>query len=130
VARFLVGAGGIDGAGVPECAIVDEGHVRSWDLGLEIPPAPLDTVMSGETWEDVYDRLADLARQHRTTLVFVNTRRLAERMTRHLSERLGEGNVATHHGSLAREARLESDAVDEVWSGLKLVIPVKDRPKP
>ena len=109
VARFLVGAGGVDAAGVPECEIVDEGHIRSWDLGLEIPPAPLDTVMSGEAWEDVYDRLADLAREHRTTLVFVNTRRLAERMTRHLSERLGEGNVATHHGSLAREARLESE---------------------
>jgi ATP-dependent Lhr-like helicase len=109
VARFLLGAGGGDAAGVPECEIVDEGHVRSWDLGLEIPPAPLDTVMSGEAWEDVYDRLADLARQHRTTLVFVNTRRLAERMTRHLSERLGEGNVATHHGSLAREARFESE---------------------
>jgi ATP-dependent Lhr-like helicase len=109
VARFLVGAGGVDGAGVPQCEIVDEGHVRSWDLGLEIPPVPLDTVMSGEAWEDVYDRLADLAREHRTTLVFVNTRRLAERMTRHLSERLGEDNVATHHGSLAREARLESE---------------------
>ncbi|MEJ2319231.1 MAG: DEAD/DEAH box helicase [Gemmatimonadales bacterium] len=121
VARFLVGTGGVDGAGAPQCEIVDEGHLRSWDLGLEIPPVPLETVMSGEAWEDIYDRLADLAQEHRTTLVFVNTRRLAERMTRHLSERLGEENVSTHHGSLAREARLESE--QRLKSGsLKLLV--------
>jgi ATP-dependent Lhr-like helicase len=109
VARFLVGARGLTAGGEADCAIVDEGHRRAWDLDIEIPSAPLDAVMSGEVWEDVYDRLAELTRQHRTTLVFVNTRRLAERMTRHLAERLGEANVATHHGSLAREARLDAE---------------------
>jgi ATP-dependent Lhr-like helicase len=109
VARFLVGAGGLDAAGDPECEIVDEGHLRELDLGIEIPPVPLDTVMSGEVWEEVYDRLAQLVRAHRTTLVFVNTRRLAERMTLHLAKRLGESDVATHHGSLSRETRLESE---------------------
>ena len=109
VARFLVGARGLDSAGDPDCRIVDAGHLRRLDLGIEIPTVPLDTVMSGEVWEEVYDRLADLAREHRTTLVFVNTRRLAERMTLHLAKRLGDSDVATHHGSLSRETRLESE---------------------
>ena len=109
VARFLVGAGGLDAAGDPDCEIVDAGHLRQLDLGIEIPETPLDTVMSGETWEEVYDRLAELVRAHRTTLVFVNTRRLAERMTLHLAKRLGDADVATHHGSLSRETRLEAE---------------------
>ncbi len=109
VARFLVGADGVDATGLPACEIVDEGHLRTWDIDLEIPPAPLDNVLSGEAWEDVHDRLAELVRGHQTTLIFVNTRRLAERLTRHLGERLGEANVATHHGSLARETRLEAE---------------------
>src|ERR1700694_4176760 len=65
--------------------------------------------MSGEVWTQVYDRLAELIREHRTTLVFVNTRRLAERVARHLSERLGEENVAAHHGSLSKERRLDAE---------------------
>ena len=65
--------------------------------------------MSGEVWEEVYDRLAQLIRQHKTTLVFVNTRRLAERVSRHLGERLGDENIAAHHGSLAREQRLAAE---------------------
>jgi len=102
VARFLVGsAGGTD----PRCVIIDSGHARSRDLALEVPPAPLEAVMSGEVWTQVYDRLAELVREHRTTLVFVNTRRLTERVARHLSERLGEENVAAHHGSLSKERR-------------------------
>ena len=68
------------------CTIIDSGHVRARDLALELPPAPLEAVMSGEVWTQVYDRLAELVREHRTTLVFVNTRRLVERVARHLSE--------------------------------------------
>lgn len=102
VAGFLVGARA-------ECAVVDAGHVRDLDLGLEVPPSPLEGLMSNEVWEEVYDRLADLARQHRTTLVFVNTRRLSERVARHLAERLGEEKVAAHHGSLSKERRRDAE---------------------
>ncbi|MGB6451057.1 MAG: DEAD/DEAH box helicase, partial [Steroidobacteraceae bacterium] len=108
VARFLLGArAGPDAAS--RCAIIDAGHTRRRDLALELPSAPLEAVMSGEVWTQVYDRLAALAREHRSTLVFVNTRRLAERVARQLSERLGAGNVMAHHGSLARERRLEAE---------------------
>jgi ATP-dependent helicase Lhr and Lhr-like helicase len=106
VARFLVGASGGPDA---ECAIINSGHVRRRDLALEVPPAPLEAVMSTEVWSLVYDRLAELISEHRTTLVFVNTRRLAERAARHLSERLGKENVTAHHGSLAKELRLDAE---------------------
>jgi ATP-dependent Lhr-like helicase len=110
VARFLVGSRTAVGAGAVEgCTIIDGGHARSRDLKLELPPAPLEAVMSGEVWTQVYDRLAELIREHRTTLLFVNTRRLAERAARHLSERLGEENVAAHHGSLSKERRLGAE---------------------
>src|SRR4029434_857844 len=66
-------------------------------------------VMSGEVWATVYDQLAALISQHRTTLVFANTRRMVERVTRHLAERLGEDNVAAHHGSLAKEQRFDAE---------------------
>ncbi|MDM8350395.1 DEAD/DEAH box helicase [Pseudomonas sp. sp1636] len=92
-----------------DCAIVDIGYQRTRDLALELPPLPLEAVMSNEVWDKVYERLAELARQHRTTLVFVNTRRLAERACRHLGERLGNGAVAAHHGSLAKELRLDAE---------------------
>ncbi len=105
IARFLVGAEHIAANGEPECTIIDAGHRRTLDLALELPRSPLEAVMSAEVWTEVYDRLADLIREHRTTLVFVNTRRLAERLSRHLSERLGEEHVTSHHGSLAREQR-------------------------
>ncbi|USX20676.1 DEAD/DEAH box helicase [Oxalobacteraceae bacterium OTU3REALA1] len=108
VARFLAGAGGKDGA-FRDCAVVDVGHVRARDLGLELPPVPLEAVMPNEVWERVYDRLAELTVLHRTTLVFVNTRRMAERMARHLGERLGAEHVAAHHGSLAKEYRLDAE---------------------
>ena len=107
VARFLVGARGEEPAA--RCTILDMGHARSRDLALELPSAPLEAVMSGEVWSQVYDRLAELIREHRTTLVFVNTRRLAERVARQLSERLGTENVMAHHGSLARERRLDAE---------------------
>ena len=105
VARFLTGS---NPAGTP-CTIIDAGHARRRDLALELPPMPLEAVMSGEAWTEVYDRLAGLVREHRTTLVFVNTRRLAERVARHLSERIGEEFVTAHHGSLARERRLDAE---------------------
>jgi ATP-dependent Lhr-like helicase len=109
VARFLVGSANIDAAGNPDCAIIDSGHARKLDLAIELPESPLQAVMSGEVWDEVYDRLAQLIRQHHTTLVFVNTRRLAERVARHLGERIGDENIAAHHGSLAREQRLAAE---------------------
>jgi ATP-dependent Lhr-like helicase len=109
VARFLVGTPNIDANNVPQCAIIDSGHARRLDIAVELTDSPLQAVMSGEVWEEVYDRLAQLIRQHHTTLVFVNTRRLAERVSRHLGERLGDENIAAHHGSLAREQRLTAE---------------------
>jgi ATP-dependent Lhr-like helicase len=109
VARFLVGSENIDSSGNPDCAIIDSGHTRKLDLAIELPDTPLQAVLSGEVWEEVYDRLTELIRQHKTTLVFVNTRRLAERVTRHLGERIGDENIAAHHGSLAREQRLAAE---------------------
>ena len=107
VARLLVGGEGTDAQ--DPCTIVDMGHARARDLAIEVPRSPLEAVMSGEVWTEIYDRLAELIREHRTTLVFVNTRRLAERAARHLSERLGEEHIAAHHGSLAKERRLDAE---------------------
>jgi len=106
VARFLVGS---HDDGPRHAQIVDSGHTRKRDLALEVPLSPLEAVMSNEVWEQVYDRLAQLVREHRTTLVFVNTRRLAERVARHLSERVGKELVTAHHGSLAKELRLDAE---------------------
>ena len=127
VAGWLSGA--VSGAAVSgeretspkDVAIVDEGHRRTLDLSLELPGSPLSAVMSAEIWEEVYERLATLAREHRTTLVFVNTRRLAERAARHLADRLGEAAVTAHHGSLSKELRL--DAEERLKSGrLKVLV--------
>src|SRR5580765_2639841 len=109
VARFLVGAANLDVDGAPQCTIIDSGHTRKLDLALEIPGSPLESLMSNEVWEEIYDRITTLIRQHQTTLVFVNTRRMAERVARHLGERLGDDNVTAHHGSLAREIRLSAE---------------------
>jgi ATP-dependent Lhr-like helicase len=109
VARFLVGTRSLDADNTPDCAIVDSGHARKLDIAIELPESPLQAVMSGEVWEEVYDRLTQLIREHKTTLVFVNTRRLAERVARHLGERIGDENIAAHHGSLAREQRLVAE---------------------
>jgi ATP-dependent Lhr-like helicase len=89
--------------------VVDVGHVRARDLALELPPVPLEAVMPNEVWERVYDRMAELVVLHRTTLIFVNTRRMAERVARHLADRLGAEHVAAHHGSLAKEYRLDAE---------------------
>ena len=104
VAHFLVGA-----HKDAEARIIDTGHQRPRDLGVEVPDSPLEAVMSGEVWQAVYDRLARLIEAHRTTLVFVNTRRMAERVARELSERLGEDAVTAHHGSMAKEKRLSAE---------------------
>src|SRR5437870_8664128 len=109
VARFLVGTANIDPDGAPRCTIIDSGHTRRLDLALEVPSSPLEAVMSNEVWEEIYNRIAALIREHKTTLVFVNTRRMAERVARHLGERLGDENVTAHHGSLARELRLSAE---------------------
>ena len=107
VAQFLVGAG--NGPTPPSCDIIDIGHARARDLSIAVPGGPLEAVMSAEVWEQIYARLAALIDAHRTTLVFVNTRRLAERITRHLSDRLGEDHVTAHHGSMAKEQRLDAE---------------------
>ncbi len=109
IARFLVGAGGLNITGAPDCEIIDTGYTRQRDLAIAMPAAPLQAVMSGDVWQQVYDQLTDLIRQHRTTLIFVNTRRMAERAARHLSERLGKQAVTAHHGSLAKEQRLDAE---------------------
>ena len=101
--EFLVG---IDRS---PCQVIDQGHVRHWDLRLELPSSPLEAIMSNEVWVEIYDRLAALAAGHRTTIVFVNTRRLAERVARHLADRCGEDQVTSHHGSLSREHRLTAE---------------------
>ena len=89
--------------------IVDIGHRRKLDLAIEVPPMPLGPVASNEMWDAIYDRLVALVEQHRSTLVFVNTRRMAERLCHQLGERMGEENVAAHHGSLSRKLRLAAE---------------------
>ena len=89
--------------------IVNSGHIRERDINLVMPLAPLEAVMSGEVWATVYDQLARLIEEHHTTLVFANTRRMVERVSRHLAERLGEQNVAAHHGSLSKETRFDAE---------------------
>src|SRR5450631_1880338 len=89
--------------------IVDIGHKRKLDLGIEVPPMPLGPVASNELWDTIYDRLVALVAEHRSTLVFVNTRRMAERLCHELGTRIGEENVAAHHGSLSRKLRLAAE---------------------
>ena len=109
VARFLVGTRDVDGACNPDCEIIDIGHRRELDLAIELPSSPLEAVMSNEIWEEIYRRLAELIKAHQTTLVFVNTRRMAERVTHHLSELLGADAVTSHHGSLSAKLRLDAE---------------------
>ncbi len=103
MAQYLAGGGG------REVEIVDAGHVRERDLALELPKSPLEAVMANEVWDELYDRLAELIQSHNTTLIFVNNRRLAERATRFLAERVGAEHVACHHGSLSKEHRLRAE---------------------
>ncbi|HWZ87594.1 MAG TPA: DEAD/DEAH box helicase, partial [Polyangiaceae bacterium] len=102
VARFLVG---VD----RECVLVDAGHLRNIDLAIEVPPSPLTAVCSHEVWAEIYERVAALVREHRTTLVFVNTRKMAERVAARLGDLIGSGVVACHHGSLAAPRRHDAE---------------------
>ena len=107
IARLLVGAGPgrEDGGGRPICAIVDVGHQRPLDIAIELPEEELAAVASREQLDDIVGRIADHVRAHRTTLVFVNTRRMSERVAHLMAERLGDDCVMAHHGSLSRERR-------------------------
>src|ERR1700693_5472577 len=108
VARFL--AGNSDSKRTrPDPVIVNVGHKRTLDIGVEVPSSELGPVASNEMWDEIYERIVQLVNAHRSTLVFVNTRRLAERIAHQLGERLGEDNVAAHHGSLSRKLRLEAE---------------------
>jgi len=108
VAHFLTGCSGEEKMRA-DPVIVNIGHKRKLDLGIEVPPMPLGPVASNEMWDAIYDRLVALVEQHRSTLVFVNTRRMAERLCHQLGERMGEENVAAHHGSLSRKLRLAAE---------------------
>src|SRR5256886_16159424 len=103
VARFL------SGADRPDPQIVQIGLRREMDLAIEVPRSELGPITTNEMWDEIYNRIAELATQHRSTLVFVNTRRLAERVALHLGERLGKNAIATHHGSLSRRLRLAAE---------------------
>ena len=101
VVQFLTGTGNKN-----HCNVIDSGHLRDCDLQICLPDSALEAVMPGEVWSELYRKLEERIVSHRTTLIFVNTRRLAERMSKALGERLGEDAVTSHHGSLAREHRL------------------------
>jgi ATP-dependent Lhr-like helicase len=103
VAHFLTGNGR------PDPIIVNIGHRRTLDLAVEIPATLLGPIASNEMWEEIYTRIVELSEQHRSTLIFVNTRRLVERVAHHLAERIGEDNVGAHHGSLSRKLRLAAE---------------------
>ena len=107
VAHFLTGATHETSATAP--TIVQIGHQRQMDIAVEVPPSEIGPVASNEMWGEIYDRLAQLAREHRSTLIFVNTRRLSERVAHNLAERLGKEAVASHHGSLSRKLRLAAE---------------------
>ncbi|TMA37198.1 MAG: DEAD/DEAH box helicase, partial [Deltaproteobacteria bacterium] len=118
VARLLVGAR--PGGEAPPCRIIDVGHRRDLDLAVEVADQELGPIATHELWAEVYDRIAAHARAERTTIVFVNTRRLVERVAHQLEQRLGEGRVAAHHGSMARRLRL--DAEERLKSGAVPVV--------
>ncbi|HXM60419.1 MAG TPA: DEAD/DEAH box helicase [Terriglobales bacterium] len=103
VAHFLTGSGR------PDPVIVNVGHKRKLDLAVEVPASQLGPIATNEMWDEIYSRLVELIEQHRSTLVFVNTRRLSERISHHLAEKLGADNVAAHHGSLSRKLRLAAE---------------------
>src|SRR5712671_165464 len=108
VARFLAGNSDSEKTR-PDPVIVNVGHKRTLDIGVEVPSSELGPVASNEMWDEIYERIVQLVNSHRSTLVFVNTRRLAERIAHQLGERMGEDNVAAHHGSLSRKLRLEAE---------------------
>ncbi|ESS73125.1 putative ATP-dependent helicase Lhr [Methyloglobulus morosus KoM1] len=103
IAQYLIGDRDMP------CTIIDIGHIRKRDLLVEVTSSPLEAIMANEVWTEIYDRLETLVNEHRTTLIFVNTRRLAERAAAALADRLGEAAVTAHHGSLAKEHRLSAE---------------------
>ncbi len=107
VAKYLTGGSKQDPL---DCIIIDEGHQRTLDLSAWVPEAPLEAVMSAEAWTGIYDELARLIDEHRTTLIFANTRKLTERVTRFLAERIGKDLVTSHHGSLSRQLREDAES--------------------
>ena len=109
MARFLIGNDNIGEDGAPDCLIVDSGHARNLDLAIELPPRELGPIASHEQWAETLDDISALVQSHGTTLVFVNTRRMVERIAHQLSQRLGEEAVVAHHGSLARTTRLAAE---------------------
>ena len=106
----LAGSSNESGDVWPPVTIVDSGHRRELDLAVEVPQEELGVVATNEMWGEIHDRIADLVRAHRTTIVFVNTRRLSERVAHQLAERLGEEAVLAHHGSLSRQLRQTAEA--------------------
>ena len=102
VARFLVG---VD----RQCELIDVGHRREMDVAIQVPPSPLSHVCSSEQWDEIYEAIAQLIGEHRTTLIFVNTRKMAERIAARLTDVLGEEQVTCHHSSLSRERRLDAE---------------------
>jgi ATP-dependent helicase Lhr and Lhr-like helicase len=109
IARLLVGTERVILSGPPDCAIVDVGHKRALDLRIEVTGHELGPIATHELYADIYDRIVAHTQTHRTTIVFVNTRRLVERVAHQLEERLGKGKVAAHHGSLSRRIRLQAE---------------------
>ena len=109
VAKFLVGNESIDSRNHPQCLIVDTGHAREVDLNLELPSLDMGPIATHEVWGETLDTIADLTTSHGTSLIFVNTRRLVERVSHQLAERLGEEAVVAHHGSLSRTTRLAAE---------------------
>ncbi len=107
--RFLVGNGDANDSEEPDCLIVDTGHRRKMDLGLHMPEMELGPIASHELWAETLDTVAGMVRKHETTLVFCNTRRMVERVSHQLAERLGEDAVVPHHGSLSRSRRLAAE---------------------
>ncbi|MCR9140922.1 MAG: DEAD/DEAH box helicase [bacterium] len=118
IAAFLTGCETANGSAGTEdadatrirpCAIVDTGHIRDLDLAVEVPPSELSAVCSHEQWAEVHDRLCELIEEHTSTILFVNSRTMAERIAHHLRMRIGEEAVASHHGSLSKETRLKAE---------------------
>jgi len=115
MADFLIGRRDQKKSKTSDCAIIDTGHSRNRDLAIEIPLSPLSAVMANEVWDEIYSRLEYFSNTHKTMLIFVNTRRLAERVAKNISERINKNsendveNVMAHHGSMAKENRLEAE---------------------
>jgi ATP-dependent Lhr-like helicase len=105
VAQFLTG---VDPTRKP-ANIIQVGQKRTLDLAIEVPSDELSSVTNNRMWSEIFDKLAAHARNHRSTLVFVNTRRLVEKIAFELSSRLGPDEVAAHHGSLSRDLRLDAE---------------------